>query len=180
MPTPCEPHANPMPTPCEPHANPIPHANPMPGPHANPSRRGFPPGPWTPYKAQGGGGGSGGGGGEGGGRWWWWWCGVGGQKGTRGLQVSIYWASALCSLHTLSCGSVLVMSTAHIRMPNAYQVKHPPSRCHMCQLLRPSSAPAPCRLMCLHLQFAQIVLRSSPSLSAGAAPGTSRAGTRPD
>jgi hypothetical protein len=40
MPTPCQPHANPMPTPCQPHANPMqPHANPMPTPcqpHANP------------------------------------------------------------------------------------------------------------------------------------------------
>jgi hypothetical protein len=38
MPTPCQPHANPMPTPCQPHANPMrPHANPM-RPHANTMR----------------------------------------------------------------------------------------------------------------------------------------------
>jgi hypothetical protein len=38
MPAPCQPRANPMPTPCQPHANSIrPHANPM-RPHANPMR----------------------------------------------------------------------------------------------------------------------------------------------
>jgi hypothetical protein len=77
MPTPCQPHANPMSTPCQPHANPMPTpcgpmltpcgpmltpcgpmptpCGPMPTP-CDPIRRGFPPGP---QRAGGGGGGAG-------------------------------------------------------------------------------------------------------------------------